>query len=235
MKQLPTIQQEDSCGCGIRMTSALTMQDTASAALLAEERVSLFYKKGQLLFSKGCYPSGIFCVNTGKVKLVHEGSYGRQMIIRMYKEGDWLGYRALLSNERYNATAVALEDTQVCFFSRSLLLVLMENNVWLSLEFIRLLSTDLRRAENTLTSLMQQSARERIARVVLQMEAIYGRESDGVTIKVVLSRSDIASIAGTVPETTIRLLSDFKEAGLLSFSGRKIAILDEAKLRKIAG
>jgi CRP/FNR family transcriptional regulator len=66
------------------------------------------------------------------------------------------------------------------------------------------------------------------------MKETYGFEEDGKTIHVALSREDIANIVGTATETAIRLISDFKSEGILGQNGKKLQILDNSQLVRIA-
>ena len=192
------------------------------------------FKKGQIIFNEGGHPLGIFCVNNGKVKVAHTGQDGKEQIIRMAKQGDMLGYRAMLSAERYNASAVALDDTEVCFIPRDTFFTVLKSSQHLSLEVIKLLATELRKAENNMTDLAQKPVRERTAEALLFLKETYGFEEDGATINVVLSREDIANLVGTATETAIRLLSEFKHDRIVEFVGKKIKILDMKKLVRTA-
>ncbi|HQG39062.1 MAG TPA: cyclic nucleotide-binding domain-containing protein, partial [Chitinophagales bacterium] len=70
-------------------------------------KVCSIFKKGETVFRQGTYASGVFCINAGKVKLSMTGDEGRDQIVRLAKPGDIIGYKALLSSDRYSATAVA--------------------------------------------------------------------------------------------------------------------------------
>jgi len=63
------------------------------------------YKRGQIIFSEGGFSYGLHCINLGKIKIYQLGDEGKEQIVRLAREGDVLGYRALLSANRYNATA----------------------------------------------------------------------------------------------------------------------------------
>ncbi len=199
-----------------------------------EVKSCISYKKGQLIFSEGSNPLGLYCVNEGKIKLSHSGHDGKEQIVRMARNGDVLGYRALLSGERYNASAVALDDTNVCFIPRDTFFSVLKSNAGLSLEIIKMLSLELRKAEQTITDLAQRPVRERTAEALLFLKETYGFEEDEATINVVLSREDIANLVGTATETAIRLLSEFKSDKIVEFIGKKIKILDMKKLVKTA-
>ena len=77
------------------------------------------YKKGQVIFHEGNRPFGLFCVFDGKVKISRLNAEGKEQIIRLAKPGDTLGYRSLIENAKYSASAVALDDTQACFVPAS--------------------------------------------------------------------------------------------------------------------
>lgn len=192
------------------------------------------YKKGQLIFSEGSHALGIFCINNGKVKLARSGQDGKEQIVRLAKEGDVLGYRALLSNERYAAAAVALDDTVVCFVPRDTFYNALKESAGLSLEIIKTLASELGKAEQTITDLAQKPVRERLAEGLLFLKETYGFEEDDATLAVVLSREDIANLVGTATETAIRLLSELKHDKIVEFMGKKIRILDMPRLIKTA-
>lgn len=51
--------------------------------------------------------------------------------------------------------------------------------------------------------------------------------------KISMSRDDLAKIVGTASESVIRVLSEFKDEGLIEIEGGKIRILQPAKLEKV--
>jgi CRP/FNR family transcriptional regulator len=164
----------------------------------------------------------------------HLGDDGKEQIIRLVKAGDILGYRALLSGERYSASAEALEDTQVCFIPRDLFVKILKLDSNLAFEMMKLLSDELHRAEVKLTHLAQKPIRERLAETLLFIKETYGYEADGVTLNVRLSREDIANLVGTATESAIRLLSEFKKDGMIDLEGKKIKIIHPKELLRTA-
>jgi len=217
--------KDKSIFCHLQMDELITID---------EHKSCIPYKKGQIIFNEGNYPLGVYCINKGKVKLAHAGQDGKEQIVKLAKEGDVLGYRSMLSSERYNASAIALEDTQICFISKEVFFSLLRKNPTLSLEIIRMLALELRLTENRLTDIAQKPVRERMAEALLFLKETYGFEKDNATISVVLSREDIANLVGTATETAIRLLSEFKHDKIVVFVGKKIKILDMDKLVKTA-
>jgi CRP/FNR family transcriptional regulator, polysaccharide utilization system transcription regulator len=192
------------------------------------------FKKSSYIFNEGQYPQGVYCVNKGKVKVMQTGDEGKEQIVRLAKEGDILGYRALLSGEKYSSSAVAIDDSSVCFIPKAIFFKILEKDAPLSMEIMKLLSSDLKKAENKITDLAQKPVRERMAEALLFLKETYGYEPGTTIINVVLSREDIANIVGTATETAIRLISEFKQSKIIESIGKKIQIIDLPKLIKTA-
>lgn len=220
--------------CAQRFTSVFCKAKQEFISEINDQKICNVYKKGQTLFNEGSYPFGVYCINEGKVKLSHLGDDGKEQIIRLLRGGDILGYRALLSGERYSASAIALEDTQVCFIPKELFISVLKSDTGLAFEMMKLLSDELHKAEVKLTHLAQKPIRERLAETLLFIKETYGYEADGVTLSVRLSREEIANLVGTATESTIRLLSEFKKDGMVELDGKKIKILRQKELMKTA-
>jgi CRP/FNR family transcriptional regulator len=220
--------------CAQKSTSVLCKAKIEYLNEVNAQKVCNTFKKGQTIFNEGSYPFGVFCINSGKVKLAHLGDDGKEQIIRLLKGGDVVGYRALLSGERYSASAVALEDTQVCFIPKELFLHILKNDAGLTFEMMKLLSDELHKTELKLTHLAQKPVRERMAEILLFIKETYGFEDDGITLNVRLSREEIANLVGTATESTIRLLSEFKRDSMVELDGKKIKIINQKKLTKTA-
>lgn len=211
--------------------SAATPEHLAEITNAKECKV---YRKGQVIFHEGAHPYGIYSINTGKVKLSHSGDEGREQIIRLVKPGDLIGYKALIDNEPYTATATVLEDSAVCFIPRDIFLQVLQTNAALSLKMMQILTSELRRAETKITHLAQKPVRERLAETLLTLKETYGLEEDEQTINVTLSREEIANLVGTATESAIRLLSEFKKEKVIDLTGKKIRILRLQQLIKMA-
>lgn len=193
-----------------------------------------FFKKGQVIFYEGNYPHGMYCIYQGKVKISKLGDEGKEQIVRFAGEGELLGYRSSLSGESYKATATAMEDCYVCHVPKDKFNEALNNNSDFALGIIRLLSDDLKIAEQNLINISQKPVRDRIAETLLNLQKRFGYDEDGKTLSMTLTRREIGDIAGTTTETTIRTLSDFVKEGTIKLDGKKIQILDFNKLTRSA-
>lgn len=222
-----------SCAsCQIRLNNVFCSLTDAQTKELSIDKSCNYYKKGQLVFFEGNRPTGLYCINAGKIKIYQIGIEGKEQIIRLAKDGDILGYRSLISGESYSASATVIEDATVCFIPKKTFFDLIQTNSELSTRMMKLLSMDLKSAEKRITGLAQKPVRERLAETVLMLKEFYGLESDNITIKASLSREDIANIVGTATETAIRVLSEFKAEKIVNLKGKKIQVLNHDLLVK---
>lgn len=187
------------------------------------------YKKGQVIFHEGNKPFGVFCINEGKIKVTKNDSNGKEQIVRLAKPGDTIGYRALMANSRYTASAVALEDSKVCFLSEQDFTQLVKNNEKVANDLLVLLSKALGEAEEKLKKLALKPVRERLAEGLLLLYKTYHDGSDK-PFSISISREDLSGIVGTAKETVIRFLSEMKDEGIVDTKGSNITILQKDKL-----
>jgi CRP/FNR family transcriptional regulator len=168
------------------------------------------------------------------VKVYKVGRDGREQIVRLAQAGDVLGYRSLISGERYSAFAVPLEEAQICHISKNTITSMLENDYHLASRVMSLLSNDLRIAEEKLVEMAQKPVRERLAETLLVLRETYGVEEDGKTLNMKLTRIELANIVGTATESVSRLLSKMKDEGIIGMKGRKIIIADHEALVEAA-
>jgi len=205
------------------------------AELVEQSKSCSSYKKGEPLFNESAIPLGVYCIVSGVIKLVRTNLDGKEQILRFAQTGDVLGYRALIADEPLISSAVCLEDTIACFIPKQIFLQIMEENASISKDLLKALSHELGVVEERVQSLAQKSVRERLAETLLFLHATFKSNNlDSDVIAITLPREDIANIVGTATETVIRLLSEFKSDKLIELDGKKIKILEKAKLEKIS-
>lgn len=219
--------------CGSRNKSVFCDLSAEEAQEIDAVKGCNIYDKGQVIFHEGNRTNGIYCVSKGKIKLFQLGSEGKEQIIRFAKEGDVIGYRALLSEEPLSASAEALEESAVCFIPKSQVLKMITSNPNFNFKMLKALSHELGEAAKVITDLAQKPVRERLAETLLMLKDTF--ELDGEqAIQVKLSREELANIVGTATESVIRLLSEFKKDNLIAVEGRSIKLLNIPELTRTA-
>lgn len=185
------------------------------------------YKKGQVLFHEGTRPLGVFCVNSGRIKVYRIGLDGKEQITRVSAAGDLLGYKAMISEHHYEQTAEALDDCIVCFVAKDDFLSLLRPNTAFYMDLLKKVCDENAEMANKMTQMAQQSVRQRLALSLIMLKDTYGIEQGTQgNIEINLTREDLANIVGTATESLIRLLNEFKKEELIETQGRKIRVLN---------
>ncbi|MEZ5054639.1 MAG: Crp/Fnr family transcriptional regulator [Chitinophagales bacterium] len=229
----PTVDHVECKNCSTRFQSVFCKTENDRIAEIDAEKICSSFKKGETIFKEGSYASGVYCINAGKIKLSMLGDEGKEQIVRLAKPGDIIGYKALLSGDRYSATATTLDDCNVCFIPREIFMRILQKDAAISFEMMKILSNELRNAEEKITHLAQKPVRERVAETILFLKETYGLDAEK-NINIALTREEIANLVGTATETTIRLLSEFNKEKIIELTGKKIKIINLPKLIKTA-
>jgi DNA-binding response OmpR family regulator len=216
----------DLTGLNEFMSNAKGLDDLKK---LSENREVKSYRKKEAVYDEGSYPRGIYFVNKGKVKTFKTHELGKEFITGLYKEGDFFGYLALMEESKYADSSEALEESEICFIPKDDFFPLILKNSEVSRKFMRILSGDLSDKEEQLLKLAYNSVRKRVAEALVTLNNRYKKDSEP-KFSMNISREDIANLAGTATETTIRTLSDFKDEKLIDIKGGTIAIVDYDKL-----
>ncbi len=191
------------------------------------------YKRGTILYHEGSRINGIYCVASGIVKVFKTGTEGKEQIIRFAKKGDILGYRSVIRKESACTSAIINEDAHLCYISAELLLRMISQNAAFSMEITTMACKELGEANNFITEIAQKTVRERMAEIILYLKSEFGVDDEN-TLRISLTREEIANIIGTATESGIRLLSEFKNDKLIELKGRRIKIINEPLLKKTA-
>jgi CRP/FNR family transcriptional regulator, polysaccharide utilization system transcription regulator len=202
--------------------------------ILVQHHTYVLYKKGELLLKDGEKPHGLICLSSGKVKLFKEGVGGREQILRMVRPQGLIGYHSIFADSPYSCSAIAIEDSAICIFEKDCFIRLVRKNPDLSLKLMNLFAEELGYLNSRTVSLTQKHIRGRLAESLLVLRDTYGYENDGKTIRVYLSREDIANLSNMTTSNAIRTLSTLASEEIIAIEGRKIMILDCMKLERIS-
>ncbi len=206
------------------------MRDAGHALNLKElgkDRKSKTYKKKTEIFAEGDTPLNVYFVKSGTVKLFKSHQDGKEFITAICNSNDFFGYEAILENTPYNESAVAMQDTELIIISRQDFMALLQAPD-VSRVFISLLCKKISEKEQQLLHLAYNSVRQRTAESLLKVSQLKDTHEH-----ISISRDDLAKMVGTAAESVIRVLSDFKDEGLIEIESGKIRILSAEKLEKV--
>ncbi len=189
-------------------------------------------KKGEPLFEEGDKLKGVYCVREGVSKLSKLSANGKDQIVKLATKGEVMGQRSVIAEESANLSAVAVNDMEVCFIPKEVIVNTLHKNPDFTFEVLRHMAHDLREADDVIVNMSQKTVKQRIAEAFLYLKNNYGEDDKGY-LNLTLSREDIANVVGTATESCIRIISEFKKKGLLKSSGKRLGIADEKKLKDL--
>ena len=206
------------------------VSEVASLEGLKDGKRTKKFKKKDTIYFEGDYAGFLYFINSGKVKTSKMNEDAKDLVTGLYKEGDFFGHMALIKEEPYEETAIALEDTEVSMVPKEDFIQLLNASKEVSHSFIKLLAQSVTENQNELLNLAYDTVRKRVADALLKLADKYKKENED-HFSMAISRDDLAAIVGTATESVIRTLSEFKADGYIAIKGSTITILNEDALK----
>ncbi len=202
--------------------------------LISDNFVVHQYKKNQIIYAEHEEPEYLWILLKGKVKMYKSGIGDRVQILRLYRPVQYFGYRAYFAREPYVSSASAFEPSSLGLIPMRIVEEVIRRNNDLAMFFIHELSRNLGGSDTKIVNLTQKHIRGRLAEALLLLADNYGLEDDEATLKIYMSREDLANLSNMTTSNAIRTLTSFVSEKLLLVDGRRIKIINEPMLRKIS-
>jgi CRP/FNR family transcriptional regulator len=189
------------------------------------------FDRGQIIFSEGDDGNGFYVVASGRVKIFKLSPEGKEQILHIFGPGDPFGEVAVFAGQQFPANAEAMESSRIFFFSRESFSDLIKYNPSLALNMLAILSKRLRRFANLIEDLSLKEVPGRLAAHLLYLS---GQSEGSEQLELNITKTQLASLLGTIPETLSRILGKMAKQGLIESDGRRIKILDREALEELA-
>jgi len=190
------------------------------------------YQRGQTIFSEGTPGTGFHIITSGRVKIYKAAPDGKEQILHIFGMGEPFGEVPVFTGRSYPANAVALVDTMTLFFPRNDFIGLIKQDPSLALNMLSVLSMRLKRFTALIEDLSLKEVPGRLAAYLLYLS----EQQKGINeLTLDISKTQLASILGTIPETLSRILSRMTGDGIIeSDEKRHIRIKDRNTLELLA-
>jgi CRP-like cAMP-binding protein len=188
------------------------------------------FDRGQTVLSEGETAEGFFVLVSGKVKIFKLSPEGKEQILHFVGPGESFGEVPMFSGGRFPANAETLEKSRIFFFPRAAFINMIKIDPSLAMNMLAELSARLRQMTKLVEQLSLKEVPGRLAAYVLYLSS--DNNSDDVELDI--TKGQLASLLGTIPETLSRILGKMSSQGLISVQGRKLKILDRPALDDLA-
>ena len=185
------------------------------------------YGRGETIFFEGDNGTGFYMVENGKVKIYKMSLSGKEQILHIFGPGEPFGEVPVFHGQPFPATAEALMKTTLLFFPRDKFVQLVHEMPSIALNMLAVLSMRLRRFASQIENLSLKEVPARLADYLLYLSEEQGNTE---AVELEISKGQLASLLGTIPETLSRIFAKMSEEGLIAVEGRTIRILDREGL-----
>ena len=169
-------------------------------------------RRGQEVYAEGDAAETCYKLVSGSIRLVKLMSDGRRQICEFLVPGDLLGFE---THDEHYFSAEAVSDAVLVRYSRRSAEALISENPSVARHIRRLTTNGLQAAYERMVLLCHKSAQERVAWFLLEM-ADRSNIKQGGCVHLPMTRSDIAAYLGMVIETVSRVLTQWKQAGVIA-------------------
>ena len=190
------------------------------------------FQKGESIFDEEDEGTGFFVVLSGRVKVFKLSPEGKEQILHIFGPGEPFGEVAVFTGRKYPASAEALEETRAFFFARKEFMDLIRRDPSLALNMLAVLSQRLRRFSGLIENLSLKEVPGRLAAYLLYLQE--GKKG-GDDLLLEISKNQLASLLGTIPETLSRILARMNREGFIDSTGpRQVRILNRKGIEELA-
>jgi len=190
------------------------------------------FHKDEAIFFEGSKSTGFYIVISGRVKIYKLSSEGKEQILHFFGTGEPFGEVPAFTGDPFPAGAEAIEDTAVIFLPKDAFVRLITKDPSLALNMLAILSRRLQRFTSVIESLSLKEVPGRLAAYLLYSSE---NENGAYEFSLDISKGQLASLLGTIPETLSRILTRMVKQGLIDSDGKRfIRILDRKGLEELA-
>jgi len=187
--------------------------------------------KGEIVVAEGDEGKGFFVIVEGRVKVFKVSAEGKEQILHIFGPGQPFGEVPVFAGQRFPANAQAIDNTKALFFPRVAIVGLISANPSLALNMLAEMSKKLRLFALQIENLSLKEMPARLASYLIHL-ADEQDQKEVVTLKI--SKGQLASILGTIPETLSRIFAKLSGNNLIRVEGKKITLLDRSGLEDLS-
>jgi CRP-like cAMP-binding protein len=201
---------------------------------LARVAIAKAYEKGDTVFAEGDLPEFLFTIVRGRVKVVKMIPSGKEIILEIFGPGDPVGAVVAYEGRPYPASAVAIEPASCILVRRSEFFALLERHPSFVRGFLTGMSQRIAELTRRIPEVAGGRVETRFAHLFLKLSERVGREHpEGRFVPMPLSRQELADLTGTTPETSIRIMSRWGKAGIVSTERDGFVVRNQGELTRL--
>ena len=190
------------------------------------------FDAGEFIFSEGEPCAGLYVIEQGNVRIFKSSIGGREQVLAIDGPGSSIAELPVFDGGSYPASAQAITDCRLLFFSKQDFHTLCLQHPEVALKVLRVIGGRLRRLVGIIEELSFTTVRHRLIALLVRQGKAEGRQQgDAVTVELPANNSELAAQIGTVRELVSRNLSRLQSDGLIQIDNRALTIPSLRKLQ----
>ena len=173
-------------------------------------------------------------LTSGSAKVVRLGQNGTEVILRLAGPGDVVEVTGLPAQGRHGSMAQALSASTALIWEADVFQALADRFPALRRNIIKIATQRLQELEERYREISTETVATRLSHQLLRLFKQLGRVNGKGTLEIHLSREELAQMIGTTLFTVSRLLSEWKERGVLTAGRECVSVYNMQALREFA-
>jgi CRP/FNR family transcriptional regulator, cyclic AMP receptor protein len=202
-------------------------------AQIAELAVPRSFGDGALIYAPGDNADQLCGVSAGRVRFSAVTPDGREILVRLFEQGDWFGYASLLAGSGRRFQARAVGPTTLLTVPAPRFRALLDREPHLYENLLRLVSHDLQQAFEFIEDAMFLPLSARLAKRLLELARAYGEPTaTGIRIALHLPQQDLGRMLGVSRQVVSAELRAWKARGWVQVEYGRLVLCDPAALAR---
>lgn len=221
------------CATKVSIFTALSNEELMQITSLVAQ---MQFKKGDLIFREGQPFDKLYIINSGSMKVFKYNKDGKEQILYLLNEGEFLGDLSLFKKGVLPFSAIALEDITLCTIHKNDFDHLIKTNPSISLKVLEYAHDRILELENLIQTVTTKDIETRLASLLLNISKTFGQPSEDdpnqIYINLTMSREDMANFIGVTRETISRKLSYFQSQDMIEIIGNRALLIKSVNALK---
>jgi CRP/FNR family transcriptional regulator, cyclic AMP receptor protein len=185
---------------------------------VAKGRIISTLQKGDVIFRQGHDADSVLYIQTGKVKVTVISQEGKEAIVALLGQDQFLGEGCLIGQPKRLATAIAMTECSIMEVEKAEIQRVIKDETAFSQMFVSHILARSARVEEDLVDQLFNSTEKRLARVLLLM-ANFGKEGRPEPVVAKISQETIAEMIGTTRSRVSHFMNKFRKLGFIDYNG----------------
>jgi len=220
-----------NCETFTKKASIFKLLSDSELAIINKHGYTVKYKAGEMIVKQGTSASHIVSLVDGMAKILLEGSFNRNLILKILKPWQILGSPGVHSDNRHHYSVIAMDNSHVCFIDKKNFNEVLHRNAEFAYAFIEYLSYTSINNLNKMLDLTQKKMRGRFADALIYLSNFVYADT---SFSLHLSRQDLADLSLMSKESVSRIIKEFEDENVIKYNQNELEIISSDKLNEIS-